>query len=159
HVEHHVARLACEGLDPVGLTRQCAVAALHVELALDDDEFLVRLARPTVPRVHDDRQVHPLHQVKQDRRRSAVHEIGAWVTGDELEGQRVVRDNRAECLVHRNARRVKIDRVRHRRFVDEQNEYYISLTNSYSGIGYLATKTPAVLPPDTAYSHLRVRSR
>src|SRR5438445_1245788 len=62
-VEHHVARLASEGLGPVGLTWQCAVAALHVELALDDDEFLVRLARPTVPRVHDDRQVHPLHQV------------------------------------------------------------------------------------------------
>src|SRR5205823_3717689 len=45
-VEHDIARFALERLLPVGLPRERAVATLHVELALHDDEFLVNLARP-----------------------------------------------------------------------------------------------------------------
>src|SRR5947207_10450213 len=54
-VEHDIARFPLERLLPIGLAGQGAVAALHVELALHDDEFLVNLARPPALWVHDDR--------------------------------------------------------------------------------------------------------
>src|SRR5205823_4086149 len=60
-VEHDIARFPLERLLPIGLAGQGAVAALHVELALHDDEFLVNLARPPALWVHDNREIHPLH--------------------------------------------------------------------------------------------------
>src|SRR5207249_1187774 len=144
-VEHDVARFALERLLPIGLARQRAVAALHVELALHNDEFLVNLARPAALRVHDDREIHALHQVQQHRRRATVHEIGAGIARGELERQRVLRQDRPERLVHRDPCGVEVDRVRHRGLVDEANPHQVALAHPDYRAGNGPPEGPALV--------------
>src|SRR5436309_2098754 len=144
-VEHDIARFALERLLPVGLPRERAVAPLHVELALHDDEFLVHLAWPAALRVHDDREIHPLHQVQQHWRRAAVHEIGAGIARGEFERQRVLRQNRPERLVHRDPCGVEVDRVRHRGLVDEANPHQVALAHPDYRAGNGPPEGPALV--------------
>src|SRR5690242_21509359 len=50
-IEHDVARLTVQRVLPVRLPQSRAVPALDVELALHQDEFLVRLAGPPTLRI------------------------------------------------------------------------------------------------------------
>src|SRR5690606_40671405 len=83
-VERHVRGGLLRGRGPVRDPGAVALGA-GVELALHEDELLVRVRTPAALRVHDEGHVHALHDVHQHGRRAAVHHVGAGGTRDELD--------------------------------------------------------------------------
>src|SRR5581483_3982626 len=110
-IEDDVARVVGEGRRPVG------VRPFAIELALHDHELFVRRGGPAAAGIDDDREIHALHEVHEDGRRTAMHHERAGVPRDEAERDRVVRQDHTVGDIGGNARGVEVDRVRDRRLV------------------------------------------
>src|SRR6185437_16425429 len=119
--------------------------SMRVELALDENEFLIGGGRPAILRVDDHREVHPLHEVHEHRRCPAMHEERAGVARDERELNGVVRHDHAIRDVRRNARRVKVDRVWHGGFVYYRDAHRITLADAEHWARNGSTEGPTVI--------------
>jgi hypothetical protein len=80
-----------------------------------------------------------------DRRRAAVDHVGTGVARGELEGDRVARVDHPVSDVRGNARRVKVDRVWHRRLVHDLDADQVAFANANHRTGYGAAERPSLV--------------
>src|SRR4029079_15625512 len=119
------------------------IALLRVELALDEDEFLVGRGAPAIPGIDDEWEIHTLHEVHGDGRSSAMDHERACIARDELELHRILRHDNPVCFVGWNSRRVKVYLVLHRRIVDDRDADLVANADVDDGSRHCAAEGPA----------------
>src|SRR5215831_2274648 len=127
-VPRHPVRLLPLGLGHVEGCRLREAGRAQVPLARDQDVVLVGV-RKRRPRLDDDRPVHAVRDMRQDRLRAAVEHERAGIVRDERIVDRAPRLHVFEGDVRRDPRCVEVDRVWDHALVGKRQLDLLTLTN------------------------------
>lgn len=123
-VEDNEIGLYLRGLEIIATIDTLIVGLTEVELMLDEDILAVGFFRPASFRLDDDRAVHPIDEVQEDGRRTAVIHENAGVFGRPREFMLLTRIDGLIVFIPREQRGVKVDAVRHHAGIVDHGEVY-----------------------------------